>query len=473
MSHPAPMPFASLLPSSPGELTNDTARLMINSAQFRALPIPRQRDILRAKLPSFARLPPAVQLAVINTYMRTPIAKPAPMPSDAGIERGALSLLPAAGGIAGSLIGGTGGTVFGMGVGAVPGAIAGSALGAGGGEALRQLLSRALGLPAPTTSGDAAKDIGVQSAVSGASEAGAQALPLAAAPLRRWAEEQYAQFLYPTKRTTKELTERIVSDLLERPKQAIQLSQRGLAREAERQAERSGERISAATEALPATVRPKPYRVIQALNRYKNEFKVGKVAANRQAIAAADSLQQTVRDLGATVSYQSLNRLRQIWDKDVARAGGFAGVDISGRIMLDAKKAGADAIRSELAKASPDIAKLKAEYTFWSRVQEIIEDTVKRSTGQQHTVANLARTGLGSFGIFELARGNKEEGSILIALAGLEAATKSPLWRTTSAVTKNAIANAIASHNGRLALRLVAHIVAGAASRPTPAKGSQ
>lgn len=467
------MPFAAVLPSAPGELTNDTARLMINSAQFRALPIPRQRDILRAKLPSFARLPPAVQLAVINTYMRTPIAKPAPMPSDAGIERGALSLLPAAGGIAGSLIGGTGGTVFGMGVGAVPGAIAGSALGAGGGEALRQLLSRALGLPAPSTSGEAARNIGVQSAYSGASEAVGQAIPRLSPRLLRWAEEQYAQFLYPTKQTTKDLAEKVIPELLTRPRQAIQATRRGLLRDAEQQAERTGERISAETAALPATVRPKPYRVIQALNRYKNDFRVGKVVANPQAIAAADALQQTVKELGPSVSYQSLNRLRQIWDKDVARAGGFAGVDISGRITLDAKKAAADAIREELAKASPDIAKLKAEYTFWSRVQEVARATVKRSFGQQLTVANLARTGLGSFGIFELARGNKEEGSILIALAGLEAATKSPLWRTTSAVTKNAIANAIASHNGRLALRLIAHIGSGAASRPTPEKRSQ
>jgi len=82
-----------------------------------------------------------------------------------------LDWLPTAAGVAGGIVGGIGGTVGGLGVGGVPGAIGGAALGGATGEALRQLGNRALGNPAPATSGDAAQAIGMQGAASGAGEA--------------------------------------------------------------------------------------------------------------------------------------------------------------------------------------------------------------------------------------------------------------------------------------------------------------
>jgi hypothetical protein len=83
--------------------------------------------------------------------------------------------LPAAGGTVGGIVGGTGGTVLGMGVGGVPGAIGGATLGGGLGEALKQLIDRARGIKAPGTMTEAAKDIGVEGGIQGAMEAGGAA----------------------------------------------------------------------------------------------------------------------------------------------------------------------------------------------------------------------------------------------------------------------------------------------------------
>jgi hypothetical protein len=85
-----------------------------------------------------------------------------------------LDWLPAAGGLAGGIAGGIGGTVFGMGVGGWPGAVGGAALGGGAGEAGKELINRAIGNPAPATSIDAAKAVGIEAGKQGLAEAGGQ-----------------------------------------------------------------------------------------------------------------------------------------------------------------------------------------------------------------------------------------------------------------------------------------------------------
>jgi hypothetical protein len=82
----------------------------------------------------------------------------------------AVDALPTVAGAAGGIIGGIGGTAFGMGVGGVPGAVGGAALGGATGEALRQLVNRARGAEAPATPLAAAKAIGTEGAVQGATE---------------------------------------------------------------------------------------------------------------------------------------------------------------------------------------------------------------------------------------------------------------------------------------------------------------
>jgi len=72
-----------------------------------------------------------------------------------------LQALPAVGGAIGGMLASPG----------VATAAGGAALGGAGGEALRQLSRRALGVPAPATSGEAAKGIAVEGAIQGGAQA--------------------------------------------------------------------------------------------------------------------------------------------------------------------------------------------------------------------------------------------------------------------------------------------------------------
>lgn len=83
----------------------------------------------------------------------------------------AVDAIPAITGTAGAVIGGAGGTAFGMGVGGIPGAAGGAAVGTAGGEALKQLINRARGADAPSSAGEAASSIAVPALEAGASTA--------------------------------------------------------------------------------------------------------------------------------------------------------------------------------------------------------------------------------------------------------------------------------------------------------------
>jgi len=96
-----------------------------------------------------------------------PAEAPAPEESKARrFTRKVANALPTVGGIGGGVALGIPGTVFGMGVGGVPAAAVGAGIGAAGGTAAKQLILRALGDTegVPTTSLDAAKEIGITGA---------------------------------------------------------------------------------------------------------------------------------------------------------------------------------------------------------------------------------------------------------------------------------------------------------------------
>jgi outer membrane lipoprotein SlyB len=94
-----------------------------------------------------------------------PQAPPAPTLIDRAVDA-----LPTLGGLTGGVVGGIGGTAFGVGVGGVRGAVGGATLGGAFGESARQLVNRARGAAAPATATDAALRIGQAGAREGASE---------------------------------------------------------------------------------------------------------------------------------------------------------------------------------------------------------------------------------------------------------------------------------------------------------------
>lgn len=99
-----------------------------------------------------------------------------------------LDAIPAAGGVAGGLIGGSTGMVGSIpagGIGGIPGAVQGATVGGMGGEAARQLLMHALGMDAPETAKGALMNILQAGAANGIAEGAGGALRLGTRSLGR------------------------------------------------------------------------------------------------------------------------------------------------------------------------------------------------------------------------------------------------------------------------------------------------
>jgi len=299
----------------------------------------------------------------------------------------------------------------------------------------------------------------------------AESLPFVAPMLKRSAEKQYGKFLNPTKETTKNMTGNIVPELLNR--KVVASSGEALENRAADEVAKAGQNISQAVAAHQGPdIQTQP--ILDALEKYKQGFMVNGTAVNESAVSNAERLQDTVRALGPNVSFQSLNKARQILDANVARAGAYYGKTLSEGSALDAEKAAANAMRRELARTNPDIAKLNGEYHFWSQVQDVMGATNARRVGQQGPLARIFYPAIGAgAGLVHSGAGGAAEGAAALAIAN--EVIHHPLFRTSSAIFKNELANQLAKGNAagvaKLLGRLGATLPQGTPQQNTAAAG--
>lgn len=181
--------------------------------------------------------------------------------------------------------------------------------------------------------------------------------------------------------------------------------------------------------------------------------------------AGLDTVERMVKNAPSDVlSPNDARELKQHLDIVPGAKGKYSGIptgitegDVWARNKL------ANKIRNELYKNHPDLARLNQEYTFWRNVHDVISATALRQTGQR-PLSGMIPAVLGGLG-FEIggARGGGE--GVMMGL--LYRAVNSPAWRTTSAVVKNRLANAIAAGDVRNVASMAGKIGAGvtAASR--------
>ena len=412
---------------------------------------------------------------------------------------GAAEYMPAIGATIGGIAGGGfgGGTTFGMG--AVPGAITGAGIVGGAGEAARQLTLRALGFPSPTTpatSGQAARGIGEQAALQGALQAGGEFIPPLAAKATgftpEFAQRLYGRALAPTTAENKMLTQEIVPQLIQQRERAGFRGLPTLHERATSELARLNPQLDAAYVATaPGTTQLSAHQIVQDLDKLKDEYLVrGKAPAPTavSAVSKINEVQKLIQDqyikpptpttpviqgfAGAApvppaphppLTPTELRDIKQLFDEPVAKAKGFTVNDLATSYTLKAQKAAANSIRTIMAQANPDVAALNAKISFWIKVQDVTAATIERQTGQQgglgktlypYFASTAAGAVLGGAGYaVHGPEGGLLAGSIPVLTQAAAQMVRSPAWRTTSAVFRSQVADAVASGNlGRLAV---------------------
>jgi hypothetical protein len=192
-------------------------------------------------------------------------------------------------------------------------------------------------------------------------------------------------------------------------------------------------------------IKTKP--IIDVLENTKKTFFVPgtDIAAEPQLIQHVDDIKAVVEQLGEDVSSQSLRGLRQIWDKTIQASHGFMKTLPEGT-MLDIKKTANDAIRDELAKTHPNLDRLNKEYSFWTNVEKVLTETVKRTTAQATPLSQQLMQQAGVTG--GLVQGGIDTAILTgTLLKNLLKITQSTGWRTVSAIQKDRLADYIRAGN--------------------------
>lgn len=409
------------------------------------------------------QLPPAPAKTSLNAAPK-PFTLPWFKQEATNFAEGATKNLPA--------IGATIGGMAGAPAGGPVGAVGGAGIGGMGGAAASQILRRILFGEGPQTSSDAAKDITKQGVTQAGIQGVTEGLPFLAGPLKKAATAQYERALAPTTKINKAITQKIAPQMIDR---GVQGSLGGMEERASAQATNLKPQLDAAYQATPASATVgSGSQIVRDLENLKGKYTVQGMPANPNAVNAISGVQDVVKQYGNDIAPDSLRKLKQIFDDPVAARGGYAGADLTTAYTLKAQKAAANSIRSIMSQASPDVAALNKEVSFWLDVQRVTKQSGLRRTGQEGgLLKTLWPAAAGAVG-FEVGGVHGLEAALgTAATAKLYQALRSPTWRTFSAVQKSRLADALASGDAGQVMALTARLGQSATQLPWGSQQSQ
>lgn len=284
---------------------------------------------------------------------------------------------------------------------------------------------------------DLAGDLGGFAGGFGAGKLSDMATPA----LKESATQNYKNILNPTKVTTKYQTNKIMPKLLE--ERPVSMTREGMAEKAGSKADAAGQEVEQAVQNLTGKMKTQP--VIDGLENLRKSYQVNGVSMRPEVDSAIDQVSAQFKALGPEIDYQDAVKARRILDQAVAESGGFQGKPLSDASLANIRKAGANSLREELGNASPDLKAVNAKFHFWNTLEDVLQQTIQRKTGQAPTgllgkieTASAMGAGLAKGG---LATG----GSYGAAMYVLGKVIRSTGWQSMSAAAKLHVADALSN----------------------------
>lgn len=205
---------------------------------------------------------------------------------------------------------------------------------------------------------------------------------------------------------------------------------------------------------------------------------------NKRLLKQIDALQTILKEHGDVIQARQLVDLKRSWDDFVYKAAEFPNTKkILTSLEARAKSSAANAARAVLDKETPTLTDLDKAYSLNTRLYELIRKAAKgeevgeaaattgrRVSGALGRKAAVAATGATIGTALGYQQSHSVTGSVVGGLVGgtsarmLQTAMASPAWRTLPAVTKQALADAIANGNAEQARKAITAITAKVAA---------
>lgn len=324
--------------------------------------------------------------------------------------------------------------------------------------------------------GTAAVSMGLTAAVPGAAS-----VVKAGRNLIQGAEKTTAQALGATKEVHKATAARIAPEMLER---GVSGSRPQMLERAGEEVAALGPKIAAAEKAAVEAGKTIPGQVIRGELQFARE---GLMVPNAEGVMVAitgservvrrlQRMEEFVAKLGDEIPFDKAVKIRQAWDKIVAKGGLYgpkATATAADNADAWATREGASAFRTLLNEASPDLAKLNKEYAFWKGLKDVLKATEARTQAQGGGLVSGiggvtgAATGFASGD----SLGDSVEKALVGGVAGRQVIKllQSPTWRTkVSAPLKYKLGNALASGKADEIQKIARHIIESLPARVRP-----
>ena len=253
--------------------------------------------------------------------------------------------------------------------------------------------------------------------------------------------KMFTEALAPTTKKTKSQAGKIVPGLLEKE---VKGSLPKIEKIAQQQISEQGSKINEIIKNLPEGSKIKVKPVVDSISEWQSKFVVDGKAINPKAVKLGDDLKEIFVQFGDEVDTESMRKVRQILDKEVALGSGFT-ADVITKLDTQVKKEITDSIRNEIAKEVPELAKVNKEYTFWKNVDDVVGGTIERTKGQsgrlREGIGTLTGGAAGISGGLQTAVAGAVIGKIVTKVVN------SAAWKTLSAIQRNKIADYVAEGN--------------------------
>jgi len=287
----------------------------------------------------------------------------------------------------------------------------------------------------------------------GVSKVLGKAAPTMRSALESSAAKNYEDVLNPTRVDTKYQTQKIMPQLLE--ERPVAMTRQGLANKAAGQADVAGQQIEQTVSGMQGSMKTQP--VIDRLENLRQQYQVNGVSLRPEVDGAINTLQDQLRAVsqpgevpgGAegpgepTISNQDVVRARRILDQAVAEVGGYQGRPLSDTSLANIRKETANSFREELSNSNPNLAALNAKFHFWNTLSEVMDATNQRKIGQVNALPKVETAVAAAGGLARSGLTGAAGWGAAMNLLGK--AVRSTGWRTVSAATKGAIADALST----------------------------
>jgi hypothetical protein len=257
------------------------------------------------------------------------------------------------------------------------------------------------------------------------------------------ASRSMQRVLGPTTKENKAIAANVAPDMAQQGVMAW--TRKGLETRAGAEADAAGQAVDDKLLSLPDGESMPTKPILDHLEQGKQQFLGSKgEILDQPAIDRIDGLKQIVQQFGDQVPVTDIVHLRRMWDKQIAQAKGFFGKDVAEGSLLDAKREASGSIRSELAKAYPDLDVLNKKYSFWKNIQDVMSATNDRTASQAPPLSDtVVAAGLGAA---KVAKSGLLAGPGGVAAGyGLMKVFKSTAWRTVAAATKYKIGDMLST----------------------------